>query len=147
MLPSEAFQVTDLLDVDPWTDAVKESVPLAADLAEVGEIVTEVTAGSGGGGFGLGLPGAAATVTGADADLVGSATLVAVTIPDPAVAGAVYSPVEVIVPIVVDHVTARSVVVPWTVAVNCTRPFTAGDADAGDSATELTGAPADEAFP
>jgi len=88
MLPNEAFQVTDLLEVDPWTDAVKESVPLVADLAEAGEIVTEVTAGSGGGGFGLD-PGAAVTVTGADADRVGSATLVAVTTPVPAVVGAV----------------------------------------------------------
>jgi hypothetical protein len=92
---------------------VKESVPLVADFAEAGEIVTEVTAGSGGGGFGLGLGfGPAATVTGADADRVGSATLVAVTTPVPAVAGAVNSPVDVIVPIVADQVTVWSVVEP-----------------------------------
>ena len=113
MLPNEAFQVTDLLEVDPWTDAVKESVPPVADFAEAGEIVTEVTAGSGGGGFGLGFdPGAAVTVTGADADRVGSATLVAVTTPVPAEAGAVNSPLDVIVPIVADQVTEWSVVVP-----------------------------------
>jgi len=113
MLPSEADQVTDLLDVDPWTEAVKESVPPVADLAETGEMVTEVTAGPGGGGFGLGLGfGATATVTGAEADRVGSATLVAVTTPVPAVAGAVNSPVDVIVPIVADQVTEWSVVVP-----------------------------------
>jgi hypothetical protein len=86
MLPSEAFQVTDLLDVDPWTDAVNGSVPRVAEVAEVGEIVTEVTAEPGGGGFGLDPD---VTVTGADADLVGSAALVAVTTPMPAVAGAV----------------------------------------------------------
>ncbi len=86
MLPSEAFQVTDLLDVVPWTDAVNGRVPLVPEVAEVGEIVTDVTAGPGGGGFGLDPD---VTVTGADADFVGSATLVAVTTPVPAVAGAV----------------------------------------------------------
>ncbi|HEV3167763.1 MAG TPA: hypothetical protein VGZ22_27410 [Isosphaeraceae bacterium] len=113
MLPSEADQVTDLLEVDPWTDAVKESVPPVADFAETGEMVTEVTAGPGGGGFGLGLGfGTTVTVTGADADRVGSATLVAVTTPVDALAGAVNSPMDVIVPIVADQVTEWSAVVP-----------------------------------
>jgi hypothetical protein len=41
MVPGEAFQVTDLLEV-PWTAAVKESVPLTTEADDVGEIVTEM---------------------------------------------------------------------------------------------------------
>jgi hypothetical protein len=41
MVPAEAFQVTDLLEV-PWTVAVKESVPLTIEADDVGEIVTEI---------------------------------------------------------------------------------------------------------
>lgn len=41
MVPSEAFQVTDLLEV-PRTVAVKGRVPLMSDVEEAGEIVTEI---------------------------------------------------------------------------------------------------------
>jgi hypothetical protein len=49
-------------------------------------------------------------------DLVGSATLVAVTTSFPAFEGAVYWPAEVIVPRFALHVTFVFVVVPCTVA-------------------------------
>jgi hypothetical protein len=65
MLPPVADQVTAVL-VAPVTDAVNCFVPPASTEVEVGEIVTE-TAG-------------AVTVTGAEADLVLLATLVAVTV-------------------------------------------------------------------
>jgi len=52
------------------------------------------------------------TVIAADAEKVGSAALVAVTKPVPAPAGAVYSPAELIVPIVAVQVTISLVVVP-----------------------------------
>jgi hypothetical protein len=60
-------------------------VPLVMDEAEDGEMVTEVTAGGSVGGG----SGALVTVTVADADLVGSALLVAVTLAVPVVVGAV----------------------------------------------------------
>ena len=58
------------------------------------------------------------TVAFAEADLVPSATLVAVIVYVPAVLGAVYSPAVVIAPPVVDHVIPVFDV-PLTVAVNC----------------------------
>ena len=68
-------QVTAVL-VEPVTVAVNCCVPPVSIEAEVGEIVTETTE-------------AALTVTVADADLVVSAALVAVTVYVPAVVGAV----------------------------------------------------------
>ena len=59
-----------------------------------------------------------ATVTAADADLVVSATLVAVTVKVPVEFGAVNSPAVLMVPPVVLHVTAVSEL-PVTVAANC----------------------------
>lgn len=58
------------------------------------------------------------TVTPAEADLVGSAELVALTVYAPAVDGAVYRPVVVIVPPVAFHKTAV-LLVPDTEATNC----------------------------
>src|SRR4029077_7724730 len=58
------------------------------------------------------------TVTVAEADFDVSCTLVAVTVTEPAVAGAVKRPLVLTVPAVVVHVTAL-LVVPVTVAVNC----------------------------
>jgi hypothetical protein len=58
------------------------------------------------------------TVTVAEADLVESALLVAVTVKVPAEAGAAYSPALVIVPLVAFQVTAV-LVVPLIVAANC----------------------------
>jgi hypothetical protein len=82
MFPDEAFQVTDLSEVVPWTVAVNVRVPVVIEEAEEGEIVTEVTTGPGGGAGEL-------TVTVAEDDLLASALLVAVTWAIPGVAGAV----------------------------------------------------------
>ena len=70
------------------------------------------------------------TVTVADADFVVSATLVAVTVYVPAVAGAVYIPVLEIVPPVADQVT-DVFVLPVTVAVNCWVAPVCTDAEVG----------------
>ena len=87
IVPSTAFHVTAVFDVAPCTLAVKGgSVPPVVEEAVAGVTVTDVTAGPE--GVGLGADGEV-TVTTAEADLVGSATLVAVTIPVAAVAGAV----------------------------------------------------------
>ena len=72
----------------------------------VGETVTEVTVG-------------ALTVIGAVADFVGSATLVALIVAVPAVAGAVKRPLAVTVPAVAVQVTDLLVTVPVTVAESC----------------------------
>jgi hypothetical protein len=67
MLPSEAFHVTDLLAAAPSTTAENRNVLFAVAVVDPGDITMELTA-----------TGAAITVTEADADLLGSATLVAV---------------------------------------------------------------------
>ena len=89
--------------------AVNGIVPPVVDEAEVGEIVTEVTEGAG---------AAVVTVTVADANFVGSALLVAVTLTVPALVGAVNMPAELIVPDDAFQVTDLSVAVPWTAAAN-----------------------------
>lgn len=104
MLPNEAFQVTDLSEVVPWTFAINGRVPVTIEKPEEGEILTEVTVGLG--------TGAAVTVTETEADLVGSATLVAVTVAVPAVAGAVNAPEDVMLPNEAVHVTELFVVLP-----------------------------------
>ena len=86
IVPSTAFHVTALFEAVPCTLAAKDSVPPTIEEATAGVTVTEVTAGPA--GAGLGADGEV-TVTTAEADLVGSATLVAVTIAVAAVAGAV----------------------------------------------------------
>ena len=78
MEPNEAFQVTALSVAVPCTVAVNWSVPPVVAEGEDGEIMTEVTTGFGG-----------VTVTVAAADLLVSATLVAVTVSVPGLAGAV----------------------------------------------------------
>lgn len=88
MLPLEVRQVTVLLLVEPVTIAANRIEPPTVADAVAGVIVTKVTSGSPDGLLGL-LGVAAATVTTAEADLLGSSTLVAVTLPVPAVAGAV----------------------------------------------------------
>jgi hypothetical protein len=110
MLPSRARQATALFGVVPDTVAVNVTVPLTGALVEIGLILIELTVGDGW--------GAVVIVTGAEADLVGSATLVAVTKPVPAPGPAMYRPLEVIVPEVAVQLTALSVVVPSTVDVN-----------------------------
>ena len=97
--PPDADQVTDLSVTVPCTVAVNCCVASVRMLAVAGVTETEVTIG-------------ALTVTDADAVLVGSATLVAVTITVPPLAGAVSKPALVIEPPEVDHVTALFVTVP-----------------------------------
>jgi hypothetical protein len=75
MEPSLAAQVTDVSVALPATVAVKVYVAPVARELEFGETVTEVTTG-------------VETVTVQAADLVVSAALVAVTVSEPAVAGA-----------------------------------------------------------
>jgi len=79
--------------------------------------------------------------------LVGSATLVAVILPLPPVAGAVNTPAVVIDPIVAAHVTDSLVVDPWIAAVNWTFALGAGEATAGEIVIELTSGVVDEAAP
>jgi hypothetical protein len=94
-------------------------------LAVLGETVTEVTVG-------------ALTVMAADADLVGSATLVAFTVAVVAVAGAVKSPLAEIVPLVADQVTDLLATVPCTAALNCCEAPMRMEGAAGDTETEFT---------
>jgi len=89
----------------PVTVAVNCCVPLVCTLANTGLIVAATG-------------GAAVTVTLPKADLLGSATLLAVTVSFPATLGAVYKPLESMLPSVASHVT-EVLLVPVTVAVNC----------------------------
>ncbi len=87
------------------------------------------------------------TVTADEADLVLSAALVAVTVYGPAVLGAVYRPLEEMVPPLVDQLTAVFVV-PLTVAVNCcvaplSRDAVAGEMEIETGAFTVTAAEAD----
>lgn len=109
----------------PDTVAVNCCVPPVRMEAVAGEMLTAFTTGT-------------VTVTLADADLVLSALLVAVTVSETAVAGAVYSPAAVIAPEAAFHVTDLSVTVPDTVAVNCCVPLVKMEAVAGETLTELT---------
>ena len=72
-----------------------------------GEMVTEVTTRV-----------APVTVIAADADFVESALLVAVTVSEPALTGAVYRPVELMVPRAAFQVTLLSAAEPCTEAEN-----------------------------
>ncbi len=93
--------------VEPVTVAANCWVAPVSKIVEVGLIETAT---------------GALTVTVAEADLVGSATLVAVTVYVPGVPGAVYKPELDTVPLVANHVTAVFVE-PVTVAVNCWVPL------------------------
>jgi hypothetical protein len=94
--------------------------------AEVGEIET-VT-----------LDGAALTVMVAEADLLVSATLVAVSVHVPAVPGAVYRPLLLMLPPEALQVTAV-LVVPVTLAVNCLVAPVCREADRGEIETTTGG--------
>jgi hypothetical protein len=78
------------------------------------------------------------TVIVADADLVGSAALVAVTFAVPADVDAVKRPLAVIEPPVADQVTDLLATVPCTVAVNCCVAPVKTEGAAGIMETELT---------
>jgi hypothetical protein len=123
--PLAADQVTDLSVTVPCTVAENCCVPSARRLTFAGEMVTEVTVG-------------ALTVTVAAADFVGSATLVAVTVTVPPLAGAVSKPPAVIVPPEVDHVMALLETVPVTLAVNCCVAPVGTLAVLGEMVIELT---------
>ena len=92
--------------------------------AEPGEIEIDTT-------------GALLTVTVAEADLVESAVLVAVTVKVPAELGAVYRPAVEMLPPVADHVTAV-LLLPVTVAANCCVPPVSSDAETGETVTATT---------
>ena len=85
-MPRTELQVTDLLVVVPATVALNGRVPPVAELAVEGVTVTDDTDAP---ALGVAVE---VTVTVATADLVGSATLVAVTWATPDAAGAVNSP-------------------------------------------------------
>jgi hypothetical protein len=80
----------------------------------------------------------AETETVAVADLLESASLVAVIVSVPAFAGAVYIPDAEMFPRAAFHVTVLSVTVPWTLAVNCNVPPVLAEVDAGDTEIEVT---------
>jgi hypothetical protein len=120
-VPPVADHVTAVLLV-PLTVAENCWVPPVKSEAEVGLMPIETSV----------------TVTVADADLVVSATLVAVTVNVPAVFGAVYRPVDETVPPVVDHVTAV-LLLPVTVAVNCCVRPVKSEAVVGLMLTATTG--------
>src|SRR5215468_7083743 len=103
MLPRAAFQLTDLSVTVPCTVAANCSAPPVVVEPDAGDTVTDVTDGLG---------GAAVTVTVADANFVGSALLVAVTVSVPVFEGAVYRPEELTLPSSALQVTALFGVVP-----------------------------------
>jgi hypothetical protein len=132
MVPSFACQVTALFVV-PDTVAANVTVAFAATEVVAGATFTAVV--------GLGAGGALVVTTiCADADSAGSAMLVAVTVSVPAALGAVYTPAAVILPSFACQVTFLSDVVPATVAANVSLALTLVDADAGVTATAVTGA-------
>jgi hypothetical protein len=112
IVPGDAFQLTDLFDALPCTVAVNWAVPPVATEVVAGVTETEVTLGA----------DPVVTVTVAEADLVVSATLVAVTVAEPAAAGAVNRPAGVIVPDEAVQVTAVFVA-PCTFATKETVPL------------------------
>jgi hypothetical protein len=105
----------------PVTVAVNCWVLPVSSHAEVGEMDTETTG--------------AVTATVAEAELVLSAALVAVTVYVPAVLGAVYRPLVETVPPVVDQLILV-LLGPVTVAVNCWVLPVSSDAELGEMDTE-----------
>lgn len=127
-MPRFAIQVTALLLVVPCTLAENCKVPSVATEGETGVMFTALTAAA----------EAALIVTLPDPDLEPSATLVAVTVAVPEVAGAVYSPVELIVPADAFQLTDLFDALPCTVAVNCAVPPVVTEELAGVTETEVT---------
>jgi hypothetical protein len=126
IVPGDAFQLTDLFDALPCTVAVNWAVPPVATEVVAGVTETEVTLGA----------DPVVTVTVAEADLVVSATLVAVTVAEPAAAGAVNRPAGVIVPDEAVQVTAVFVA-PCTFAVKETVPLVEMLEVVGEITTEV----------
>jgi hypothetical protein len=67
--------------------------------------------------------------------------LVAVILSVPAFAGAVYTPDEVMLPKAAVQITEVLVAVPWTLALNCSVPSVAVEADAGEMVIETVAEP------
>lgn len=132
MLPPVADQVTAVLLL-PVTLAVNCCDPPVESDAEAGEIVTAT----------VGVV-AAVTVTDAEADLLVSATLVAVTTKLPALMGAVYIPLAEMLPPLAVQVT-DVLLVPLTLAVNCWLLPPVSDVELGvtEMLTGVLAAPAD----
>jgi hypothetical protein len=130
-----------MFEVAPATVALNCRVPPVTDEAVAGVTVTPVTPELDG------CEEAPATDTVALADLVGSATLVAVILPTPPAGGAVNTPAAVIVPIDAVQVTESFVVAPWIATVNCTVARGAGVATAGSTTIDETSGSSDEPVP
>ena len=104
----------------PVTVAVNCSVAFTSMESDAGLIVITI----------VGAGDTAPTVTLAEAENAGLAKLVAVTVQEDGVAGAVYSPLKLMVPQVLDQATVVFVL-PVTVAVNCSVEFISMEPDAG----------------
>ena len=129
IVPQFADQVTELF-VLPVTVAVNCSVVFTLIEPDAGLMATTTVGG-----------GPALTVTFAEAESAPFAMLVAVTVQEDAVEGAVYSPLELIVPQVVDHAT-EVFVLPVTVAANSSVVSTLIESVAGLTVTAtVVGAP------
>ena len=128
MVPQVVDHVT-AVSVLPVTVEVNCRVVFTFMESDVGLIVTTTVGGGG---------DPAITVTLAEAESAAFARLVAVTMQEDAAAGAVYIPLELMVPQVVDHVTAVSVL-PVTVEVNCRVVFTFMESDVGLIVTTTVG--------
>jgi hypothetical protein len=126
MVPQLADHVTAVF-VLPVTVEVNCSVVPALTESEVGLMVT--TTGSGGG---------AVTITLAEAESAGFTTLVAVTAQEVVIAGAVYKPLELMLPQDADQVT-EVFVLPVTVEANCSVASASMESDSGLIATTTVG--------
>jgi len=120
MVPPDAAQLTPVLLV-PVTLVANCTVAPVCTLARVGDIEIETLVG-------------ATTVTVAEADLLASAALVALTVKVPGELGAVNSPDELMLPPLAVQVTAVFIV-PLTEAVNCCVVPDCSVTDAGLMAT------------
>jgi len=118
--PPDADHVTAVLEF-PLTTAVNCCEPPVESDAEPGEIVTATVA-------------AAVTLTAAEADLVVSAMLVAVTTKLPVLMGAVYIPPKEMFPPLAFQATAV-LLVPLTLAANCWLLPNGSDDELGNTAT------------
>jgi len=121
IVPPVADHATAVLLL-PVTLAVNCCDPPVVTDAELGEIVTATGVV------------AADTVMDAEADLVVSATLVAVTTKLPALMGAVYMPLEEMLPPLAAQLTAVSLL-PVTLAENCWLLPMASEEEVGATAT------------
>jgi hypothetical protein len=126
-VPPFVVQLTAVLAPFTITVAVNCCEWPTCRVAESGAIVTATTAG-----------GLDVTFTVAEAVLVLSAALVAATVKVPGVLGAVYKPLAEMLPPFVDQLT-EALLVPLTLAVNCSVLLVCREAVVGEMATETEG--------